>query len=92
MLELWGADKGIPLLEGWQPIPVPTIRRLKVGGGSSVSRVGAFAEDPIIPDPVQVVLWPAETPGLLEASDNTLSPRSCQSLSKQSRVLLFNAN
>lgn len=92
MLELWGADKGIPLLEGWQPIPVPAILRLKVGRGTPVSRLGAFAKDPIIPDPVPVVLWPAKTPGLLEASDNSLSPRSCQSLSKQSRALLFNAN
>lgn len=63
----------------------------KLGTISSVFLLVALLKNPIIPALVQVVPWPPEPPGLLEASDSGLSPSSCRCLSRRSKTLLFNA-
>ena len=63
----------------------------ELGAISSVFLLVALWKNPIIPALVQVVPWPPEPPGLLEASDSGLSPSSCRCLSRRAKTLLFNA-
>ena len=76
-----GTDKGSMLL-GAVIHPCAPITVSKLGAISSVFLLVALLKNPIIPALVQVVPWPPEPPGLLEASDSGLSPSSCRCLSR----------